>query len=180
MRLLCHQIPERSYAFCGETLVACSRCLGIYTGFIFSLMFLIAAYGFFTRGLHLTWTILLLVPMGIDGLTQLFRMRESSNPIRFFTGYLAGLSVAMVFYSILSINLKHKIISILPDLASFIPLAFMLAFILILEKYNNSNNVFLKKFFNFIAIITAIILLFGAVALYLLAFKNYAISYLAR
>jgi uncharacterized membrane protein len=163
---------------CGETLVACSRCLGIYSGFFFSFIFLIFACGLFTRGLNFIYAVLLLVPMAVDGLAQLFRLRESSNPVRFFTGYLAGFSVAMVFYSIISVTINSEVLGKLPDLVSLIPLGFMLIFIPALEKYNNSNNVFLKKFFNFIAISSAIILIAGTLILYGLVLRKLLLTHL--
>src|SRR3989344_4602285 len=99
MHLLCHQKPERSYSIAGEALIVCSRCLGIYVGFLASVVFLVVAFGLFTHALNFIFVLLLLVPMGIDGISQLFKIRESNNPLRFFTGYLAGFAVALVFYS---------------------------------------------------------------------------------
>jgi len=35
---VCHQRPERSYFWLGQPLSVCSRCLGFYAGFFFSLL----------------------------------------------------------------------------------------------------------------------------------------------
>lgn len=37
---LCHQIPERSFWFGGQPMAVCSRCLGIYGGFLLGWIFL--------------------------------------------------------------------------------------------------------------------------------------------
>jgi len=37
-----------------------------------------------------------IIPMAIDGLTQLFKLRESNNLIRFVTGSLSGISIAFI------------------------------------------------------------------------------------
>lgn len=179
MRLLCHQKEERSYSMCGETLLVCSRCLGIYVGFLISLVFLIATFWLFTKSLNFAYAILLLVPMGIDGVSQLFGFRESNNPLRFFTGYLAGFSVALVFYTVIARLLYFPTSGALPNPASLAPLVLIPFFIGILEKYNNSKSVFLKKTLNFIAIFTVLFLLAAVVFLYALMLRNYFLT-LAR
>ena len=37
-----------------------------------------------------------IIPMAIDGLTQLFKLRESNNLIRFVTGSFSGISIAFI------------------------------------------------------------------------------------
>ena len=176
MRLLCHQKPERSYSMAGEPLIVCSRCLGIYAGFLITLPFLIAAFGLFAKSLNFIFALLLLAPMGIDGVSQLFKFRESNNPLRFFTGYLAGFSVAIVFYAIVAKLFLLPVSGALPNAVSFASLGFMLIFILILEKYNNAQNVFLKKLFNFLVIFTALFLLAAVIFLYAISLKNHFLS----
>jgi uncharacterized membrane protein len=38
--LICHQIPERSFQISGYPLAVCSRCTGIYVGFLSGLIFI--------------------------------------------------------------------------------------------------------------------------------------------
>ncbi len=40
---LCHQLPERSYFIDGHKLAVCSRCTGLYAGFVFNVAALSAA-----------------------------------------------------------------------------------------------------------------------------------------
>jgi uncharacterized membrane protein len=48
------------------------------------------------------WLILFIAPMAVDGLTQLFGLRESTNEIRIVTGSIAGIIIP--FYMIPIIN----------------------------------------------------------------------------
>lgn len=47
--------------------------------------------------------VLALIPIGLDGLTQLIGLRESNNLLRFITGFIAGF--ALPFYIIPSLNI---------------------------------------------------------------------------
>src|SRR3989338_3829457 len=47
------------------------------------------------------WFILAIVPLGIDGITQMLELRESTNLIRFSTGLIAGLGMAFYIYPII-------------------------------------------------------------------------------
>jgi uncharacterized membrane protein len=98
---LCHQIPGRSFFLSGIQLPVCARCTGIYLGgFVGS---------FFVRPRAPPPWILMaaFLPMGIDGVTQIF-FRESTNSIRFLTGFIAGVAVLFYLYpGILSLKLKR-------------------------------------------------------------------------
>ena len=94
---VCHQIPERSFHLHDFPLAVCSRCTGIYVGFVFGLML----YPF-VRSLreeampHSRWLLLAAAPMLIDfggGVLGLFNNTFFS---RTATGALLG-SVA-AFY----------------------------------------------------------------------------------
>ena len=166
MRLLCHQREDRTYKVCNDYMIVCARCFGIYAGFIFSLPILLLIYGFFTRSTNFLFAFALIVPLGIDGVTQIFGLRESKNWLRFATGYLAGLSMAYIFYSLAA---KLFFFSKTETLFSFelIPLvSTMLVLLIVLEKSANSKNIFLRKFFNFAAIFSALILVFGIAIFY--------------
>ena len=63
----------------------CSRCLGILLGGTAGLLCVIC-HG------HIgpVWSLLLLLPLVLDGFLQLFRTRESTNAVRLVTGFLFG------------------------------------------------------------------------------------------
>ena len=77
----CHQKSERSFFVRGRQFHICARCTGILTGYFLSpVMYLtdskVIIMTFFT------FTLLMVV----DGFTQLYGLRESTNLLRFITG----------------------------------------------------------------------------------------------
>lgn len=84
---ICHRIPERSFFFRGKQFPLCSRCTGIVIGY-WLYPFLI----FDIISIPLIILIAMHIPMVIDGMTQLFFNRESTNKLRFITGFMAGIS----------------------------------------------------------------------------------------
>ena len=72
----------------------CARCVAIYVGLIAG----IAVFLVLPRLQEATARRILgfaLLPMFIDGITQLAMLRESTNPLRIETGLLAGAAFAL-------------------------------------------------------------------------------------
>ena len=94
-QFICHRIPESTFQIKGHYFPVCSRCTGIYLGafsyFIYAFFFYID-YNFFL----ILSGFLMVIPTTIDGLTQLFSSRESSNILRFATGLFAGIGFAIL------------------------------------------------------------------------------------
>jgi len=84
---ICHRLPERSFFFRGRQFPFCSRCTGIIIGYWFYPLFIFHIVNF-----SLVLILLLHLPMIIDGTTQMFLNRESTNWLRFVTGLMAGIS----------------------------------------------------------------------------------------
>jgi len=107
-RLFCHGIPERCLYLWGVPMPICARCTAIYAGLILSfVVFLILP-----RMRESVARIVLyaaLVPMAVDGLTQLAGLRLSTNPLRLETGLLAG--VAFGIWALSAIE-NHEIVTI--------------------------------------------------------------------
>lgn len=93
-RIMCHGRVERSLELFGVPMPICARCTGIYLGLL--------------AGLAAFWLIPLLqervmrivafaavIPLAVDGLTQLLGLRESTNPLRLATGMAAGLAFGL-------------------------------------------------------------------------------------
>jgi len=156
---LCHQFPERCYFFCGEPLYVCARCLGLYAGFLVSFLWFLLVYGITDFSMRLFWTSLLFVPMGIDGITQLFRKRESTNEIRFVTGFLAGIATAMLTYFAVSMMLFSEFSKTFPTTLSLVPVVFMFPFLYLLQKYQTKKKKGLKLLFNGLSLASLIVLL---------------------
>ena len=89
---ICAQVPSHSYFLLGYQLALCARNLAIYGSlFLGSLLF---------RWVRawlppLDWRLwaLTMVPMALDGGTQLFGLRESTWELRTLTGVIFGLGV---------------------------------------------------------------------------------------
>lgn len=83
---ICHHRPDRSIRFLGLENYFCSRCLGIIFGILIGILLLVF-------GIYLSFIIALIsiIPLILDGLSQLFGYRESNNIIRLFTGLLYGI-----------------------------------------------------------------------------------------
>lgn len=94
---ICHQLPERSYFIEGHKLAVCSRCTGIYAGFVFTLLIYPLV-----RSLRLTstpdrkWLLLAALPLAIDFSLTFFGIWQNTHTSRLVTGLLLG--GAAVFY----------------------------------------------------------------------------------
>jgi uncharacterized membrane protein len=93
-RLMCHGMPHRCLDLFGVPMPICARCTGIYAGML--------------AGVAMFWLVPLLrervmrrvaltaiMPLAIDGLTQLAGFRESTNTLRLVTGSIAGLAFGL-------------------------------------------------------------------------------------
>lgn len=87
----CHQKPCRSYWLFNVQLPVCVRCLSIYLGFFLGAVIypLIKKVGS-SKMPSLHWLIPCFVPIGIDGISQLFHLYPSPHWLRLITGLLCG------------------------------------------------------------------------------------------
>ena len=86
---LCHQKAERSFFINGNQMPFCARCTAIFLGLAIGLGFMV----FYKIELDEKFVLLIilgLVPIGLDGIGQLFGFWESNNIIRLITGLLVG------------------------------------------------------------------------------------------
>lgn len=98
-KYFCHQKPERSFHLGNFQFPVCARCTGFYISIITYLV--VAMYVPINYSLQFTLTgILLLIPAGVDGITQLLELRESNNLLRFITGILGGIGLMIIVKSI--------------------------------------------------------------------------------
>lgn len=100
--LICHRKPERCFTIFGYTSPLCARCTAAYlTIIIFSTLFYyLKIYPPFYLA------VLLMIPTAIDGFTQLFGYRESTNRIRIITGTLLGVAVSILIILIVFLLTK--------------------------------------------------------------------------
>jgi uncharacterized membrane protein len=90
LHMVCAQIPSHSFYIFGHQLGMCARNFSIYASmFIGSLIFVLSK----NRIPGIPWWIwiLMILPMALDGTTQMFGLRESTWELRVLTGTLFGL-----------------------------------------------------------------------------------------
>src|SRR6266702_307130 len=90
LHTICAQIPSHSFFILGHQLGLCARNLAIYSStFLGGLVFVLGK----KRLPGIPWWVwvLMMLPMALDGTTQLFGWRESTWALRVITGTLFGL-----------------------------------------------------------------------------------------
>ncbi len=93
-RMLCHGRVERCLELFGATMPICARCTGVYAGMLFGLALVPLLRHLRERTMRVV-AIAAVTPLGIDGLTQLTGLRESTNPLRLATGLVAGFAFGL-------------------------------------------------------------------------------------
>jgi uncharacterized membrane protein len=93
-RLFCHGIPERCFHVWDVPMPICARCTAIYVGLALAIAAFVVLPRLSERGARLL-LLAAVVPLGVDGLTQLVRLRESTNGIRSATGLVAGMAFGL-------------------------------------------------------------------------------------
>ncbi|MGZ3625863.1 MAG: DUF2085 domain-containing protein [Ktedonobacteraceae bacterium] len=90
LHMICAQVPSHSFYIFGHQLGMCARNFSIYASmFVGSLIFVLSKKRI--PGIPWWLWILMILPMAIDGTTQMFGLRESTWELRVLTGTLFGL-----------------------------------------------------------------------------------------
>lgn len=95
--LFCAQTPTHSFYIAGHQVCLCERCLAIYSSMLLGGLLLVLWRNRGRRVLPLGWRwwIVAMLPMALDGGTQLFGWRESDVFLRVLTGTIFGLATAL-------------------------------------------------------------------------------------
>ena len=88
---LCHRREDRSFKFYGHVFPVCARGTGILAGFTLALLLNSRGYSFSAY-----YAIVLIVPLLIDGFSQSFGRRESTNLLRLITGICFGIGLMYI------------------------------------------------------------------------------------
>lgn len=93
--LICHRKPEHSFFIRGHQFPVCSRCTGCYISIV---CYIVYTYYFYVNYniILIILAILLILPMAIDGTTQILTKRLSNNTLRFITGLMGGLGLSIL------------------------------------------------------------------------------------
>ncbi len=95
--LVCHQLPYRSFFLDGRQMAMCQRDVAIYgTMAAGGIAFALAGRGW--HPLPWRWYLAALVPIAVDGTTQLLGLRESNWQLRLFTGALFAMATVWLAY----------------------------------------------------------------------------------
>jgi len=95
----CHQLAQRSIFLWGHQMPVCARCAGVWFSLmIFGYIATIILYIKTFRPLSLKLFLISLLPLALDGLSQLTGLRESTNTIRLITGAIVGISIIWFTY----------------------------------------------------------------------------------
>ncbi|HHT78855.1 MAG TPA: DUF2085 domain-containing protein [Actinobacteria bacterium] len=101
---VCHQIPERTISFGTKSMPVCSRCMGIYIGFMFSIIIMLIIFRKKESGFPPVYiiisSIIFIISAGIDGLFSYMGIYETNNIIRITTGYLSGMGISVICYPV--------------------------------------------------------------------------------
>ena len=110
--LICHKQPLRCFEVGEKTLPLCTRCTGIYVGFLIAYLFLwiISAK---KRILRLSKNViivslLMLFVFITDSLFSFKGILDLGNNIKFFIGLLGGASLGSFAFGILNYSLREK------------------------------------------------------------------------
>jgi uncharacterized membrane protein len=92
----CHRIPERCIHIKGKPMLLCARCFAMLIGYLFTPIALVL-----NINVPLWVPIVMTVPLLIDGFTQKWKWRKSSNLLRFITGMFFGIGQSLLISSMI-------------------------------------------------------------------------------
>ncbi len=93
-RIMCHGMVERSLELFGVPMPICARCVGIYAGMFLGIV-AFRAIPLLRERVMRRVAVAAVLPLAIDGLTQLAGSRESTNELRIATGIVAGMAFGL-------------------------------------------------------------------------------------
>lgn len=108
---LCHERADRSFFINENQMPFCSRCTAIWVGLAVGIGFMLF-YKIKLNEKFIFLIVLGLIPIGIDGLFQLFGFWESNNFTRVVTGLLigviCGIAIGIIVDEVNEIMLSRK------------------------------------------------------------------------
>jgi uncharacterized membrane protein len=108
---LCHQRADRSLFLNGNEMPFCTRCTAIWLGLAIGLGFMVL-YMVELNEKFLIVIAVALMPIGIDGIGQLFGLWESTNLVRILTGlpagFICGIAIGIIFDELRTLRVFHR------------------------------------------------------------------------
>ncbi len=90
---ICHQLPSHSLFINGNQLFVASRDTGIYLGILFTLLWVYWKKEYKNSNINFWVLMLLVLPMALDGTSQLIGLWGGVNWLRAATGLLSGIGI---------------------------------------------------------------------------------------
>lgn len=104
---VCHQIENRCFVILNSTMLICARCFGIYTGFL--IIFILGFFEKFSLSFRKrNFFYFLFLPIIIDLIMEKVFYIDLTNTIRYFTGLLAAIPVAMHLFNSITMLENRK------------------------------------------------------------------------
>jgi uncharacterized membrane protein len=98
-RFICGQTPSHSFYIFGYQMCLCTRCLAIYSSLLTGgILLALLRQSRHIPSLSWKFWLLAMVPMALDGGTQLVGWRESNLALRLLTGAIFGLATAWFLF----------------------------------------------------------------------------------
>ena len=105
---ICHQIPERSLFIFGKQMAVCSRCTGLYFGFLIgAILYPIIFKTNRIKTPSPKYLILACIPIAIDISIRTFHIAENTFTSRLITGLILGIT-SLIFVVPGILSLKNK------------------------------------------------------------------------
>ncbi|MBE0460944.1 MAG: DUF2085 domain-containing protein [Candidatus Aminicenantes bacterium] len=105
----CHQVPSRCFRVFGHPLAVCTRCLGIYFGFLAGSLFYPFARGLKELPIPKTRTFFIFtIPIVLDASINFFALWGTGGWIRFGSGFIWGTILPFYFISGISESIIRK------------------------------------------------------------------------
>jgi len=109
---VCHQLDTRSLIFGRTVTPICSRCAGIYMGFVVAAVILFIMFRNKQGDLPPLYVMVILaiffMSTVIDGLASYFGIYMTNNIIRFVSGTLSGSSIMAVLYPVFNFQYYRR------------------------------------------------------------------------
>lgn len=105
---VCHQIENRCFLVDGKPMFICSRCTGIYFGslVLFLLLTIFQSFRKYLENIQLNKILIFSLPFAIDwSINFLFKI-ETTNFVRFLTGFLISIIPVYLLNHLIIISLK--------------------------------------------------------------------------
>lgn len=99
LKFICHRLPNRSFQYKNYYFPVCARCTGFYISMVtYTIIAMFVSIEYDINEIILA--IILLIPSGLDGTSQLLEFRESNNILRLLTGFFGGIGLMIILKTI--------------------------------------------------------------------------------